>query len=367
MKRKIAIVIGSGGLIGSAVSEHFIRQGWNVKGIDNDARGKYFGSSASVASVIDHLERTYPGRYSHRKEPWVSVCRTTDEVGAVVYCAGQPSHERSVGHPLESWDENAASPVRILETVKDLSFKIPFVFMSTNKVYGEHPNLIPVEETESRLDVTDTMNPFYKGIGETMSVDQTMHTPFGAAKLAADLMVQEYARTYGMPATVLRLGCVTGARHRGVESHGFLSWLFDRLAGAHAYRVFGFGGKQVRDNLHADDVASAVWEVVKSGGSSPGEVYNLGGSRANSTSILEVWRWISRKACSDFKDPFHFPTLTFEATPRKGDHRWYITDTSKFQSHYPSWKPRVPLNDIFEELLAKYRRPHAHSKRGVDS
>jgi CDP-paratose 2-epimerase len=339
------LISGSAGLIGSELVEFFDRRGNAVVGFDNDMRGDFFGPAGSVQANLDRLTREAP-RYVHydtdvRSNSGVDRIFTDEgPFDLIVHCAAQPSHDLSATRPRDDFDVNVVGTVNLLEATRTRTPNAVFVLMSTNKVYGDAPNELPLAELETRWDFASPDNR--AGINESMRIDQSRHSIFGAGKVAADVITQEYGRTFGMRTHCLRAGCLTGARQRGVELHGFLSYLVKtQLAGA-VYRINGFRGKQVRDNIHSEDIALAIEAIASNPGS--GEVYNIGGGRDNSCSILEAHARVHEMT--------GVTALTeYNESPRDGDHCCYITDLSKFRAAYPQWEITRSLDDILGELV----------------
>jgi CDP-paratose 2-epimerase len=351
------LVTGSSGLVGSAVVEFFCTLGWEVHGVDNHMRAGFFGTSADTRWNTARLQSQFP-RFAHheldvRDRPGTDACIAALRPKLIVHAAAQPSHDLAASRPFDDFDVNAGGTLNLLEAARRHVPRVVFVHMSTNKVYGDGPNRIALEELDRRWECND--NDFGHGIAESFSVDQSMHSVFGASKLAADVMVQEYGRYFDMKTYSLRAGCVTGANHSGVELHGFLSYPIRCHLLDTTYRVYGYGGKQVRDNIHAYDVASfilAFWENPR-----PAEVYNLGGGRANSCSILEAF--------DKLLDITGHPTkYEYIETPGRGDHIWYISDLSKAKEHY-SWSITRDLDSIFEELLGSWRERNPGAMRAI--
>ena len=318
------IVTGSLGLIGQSCCLRFLKQGHQVLGIDNDMRKEFFGAEASVKDQL-HLFHSY-SNYTHH---WSDIRHVGPELieGAdlVVHCAAQPSHDWSYKNPKLDFDVNAVGTLNLLELVRCHAPNATFVFLSTNKVYGDRPNYFNLVEDEFRYIQKDGL-----GVNESMSVDSCVHSIFGVSKLSADLLVQEYGRNLGIKSAIFRCGCLTGKNHKGAELHGFLSYLTKCIKEGKHYTVYGYKGKQVRDNIHADDIASCVEEVFKSN-ICFGEVFNLGGSFENNISMLE--------AISYFEKVFEKKlSYTIVDNNRTGDHKWYITDMSKFRSYFPGWR-----------------------------
>ena len=341
---KKLLVTGSSGLIGSAVVEYFAARGWQVHGIDADLRADFFGPEGSTRFNQRRLEETLEGRFQHheldiRDRPGVLRLVEALRPDALVHTAAQPSHDRAAAIPFKDFDTNAVGTLNLLEAVRRVAREIPFVHLSTNKVYGDAPNRLALVEGEKRYDFAD---PAYRyGIAEDFPIDQSKHSLFGASKVAADVMVQEYGRYFGMPTCCLRGGCLTGPGHAGVELHGFLSYLLKCNLTGKKYTVFGYEGRQVRDNIHAMDVARFIERFIAA--PREGEVYNLGGGKANSLSILEAFE---RAEAVSGREMIY----GYDETNRSGDHICYYSDLSKMKRHYPGWGITRSLDDIFEEI-----------------
>jgi CDP-paratose 2-epimerase len=339
---KVILVTGSSGLIGSEVVRHFSARGWKTNGVDNNQRAEFFGPAGDTTWNRAQLERDCPEFTHHqidiRNRDGVQRIVAEIKPDLLVHTAAQPSHDLAASRPFEDFDVNAVGTMNLLEAVRRGSPDAVFVHMSTNKVYGDRPNTIPLVEREMRWDYAD---PAYaNGISEAMSIDQSMHSLFGASKVASDVMVQEYGRYFGLRCCCLRGGCLTGPSHSGVELHGFLSYLVKCNLEGRLYRIFGYKGKQVRDNIHSADVAAFIERFADEPRS--GEVYNIGGGRANSCSLVEAFAAVSeltgRAMQTEYVD-----------RNRAGDHICYISDLSKMQSHYPGWTITKSLADIFTE------------------
>jgi len=342
------LVTGSAGLIGSAVAAHFGRRGVSVHGIDNNQRAAFFGALGDTLWNRRRLVEELPSYRHHDadvrdRERILSLVRDL-RPDAIVHAAAQPSHDRAAEIPFDDFDTNAAGTLNLLEAARRSCPEAPFVHLSTNKVYGDRPNGLPLRELETRWEFADPR--FAAGIPEDFPVDQSLHSLFGASKLAADALVQEYGRYFGMPTCCLRAGCLTGPNHAGVELHGFLSYLVRCNLERREYVVHGYKGKQVRDNLHADDVARFVEAFIEA--PRPGEVYNLGGGKENSCSILEAFDlvegWSGRRQVQRYVDRH-----------RAGDHLCYYSDLSKARSHFPRWEITRPLTSTIQELVASWR------------
>ena len=345
MSNPSILVTGSCGLIGSEVSLLFAKNGFRVTGIDSNHRAVFFGPEGDTSAMRDHLCREIPG-YRHealdiRDREGVFALVKEVKPDLIVHAAAQPSHDRAAAIAVLDFEVNALGTLHMLEAARNYCPESPFIHMSTNKVYGDRPNSIPLKELENRWEFND---PKYEnGISEDLSIDQTKHSLFGASKLAADVMVQEYGRYFNMPTCCLRGGCLTGPNHCGVELHGFLSYLIKCNVEGREYKVFGYKGKQVRDNIHSEDVARFMFEFYKS--PRVAEVYNLGGGKGNSCSILEAFAKVEQIT----ERPM---TWKYLDENRNGDHICYYSDLRKMQSHYPGWSVTKKLPDIFEAIVA---------------
>jgi CDP-paratose 2-epimerase len=348
MTARLALVTGSSGLIGSEVCLSFQREGYAVHGLDNNQRAVFFGPQGDTRWNQQRLQREVPGFVHHemdvrdRAAVLDLVRRLSPAV--VVHAAAQPSHDRAAAIPFDDFDTNAVGTLNLLEAARRACPESPFIYMSTNKVYGDRPNAIPLRELETRWDYADPA--FAEGIPETLSTDQSTHSLFGASKLAADAMVQEYGRYFGMPTCCLRAGCLTGPHHSGVELHGFLSYLVKCNLEGREYRVLGYGGKQVRDNIHSLDVARFMHAFVRR--PRRGEVYNLGGGKANACSIREAFALVEEASGRPQK-------WTYVAENRVGDHICYYSDLRKIRAHYPEWDVTIPLRAIVREVVDAWR------------
>ncbi len=341
---------------------HFAGRGHRIVGIDNDLRRQFFGDAASTAGNLARLRERLGSNYTHVEadvrdfEALEDVFRTHGPgLRAVIHTAAQPSHDWAAAQPHVDFAVNATGTLNLLELARRHCPETPFVFTSTNKVYGDSPNQLPLVEQDTRLDLA-AAHPFYRGIDETMSVDRSMHSLFGVSKTAADLMTQEYGRYFGMPTVCFRCGCITGEHHAGAEQHGFLAYLMKCAATGQPYTVYGYGGKQVRDNIHGGDLVAmfdAFIELPRCG-----EVYNAGGARPNSCSLVEAIELCQAITGAPMR-------IERSDRARAGDHKWWITDIGRFQSHYPSWTSRWPLADVlramFSENRARWQRAAAGS------
>jgi CDP-paratose 2-epimerase len=343
MGAKTAIVTGSSGLIGSAMVEYLDTRGWHVHGIDNNMRRDFFGEAGDTTPNLQRLLATTRHFAAHDRDirDRDEMLRIVDELRPelVVHCAAQPSHDLAASRPFDDFEVNAGGTLNLLEACRRAAPESPFAFMSTNKVYGDGPNELPLVELETRYDYEREDDR--AGIAEDFRVDSTMHSLFGASKLAADTMVQEYGRYFGMPTVCFRGGCLTGVHHAGAELHGFLAYLAHAVRDGIPYRIYGYKGKQVRDNIHADDVCSAIAAFAES--PRVAAVYNLGGGRENSVSMLE--------AIGRFEELFGRKLdVQYVDEPRRGDHICYISDLRRFRSHYPGWELTKSLDDIVDDF-----------------
>jgi CDP-paratose 2-epimerase len=349
MSSKTILVTGSSGLIGSEVCAHFARElGYQVHGLDNNQRAVFFGPQGDTRWNQRRLQESFPGFVHHELDirDRAGVLALVREVkpAAIVHTAAQPSHDRAAAIPFDDFDTNAGGTLNLLEAARQACPEAPFVHMSTNKVYGDAPNTIKMVEQETRWDYADPA--FVHGIPETFTIDQSKHSLFGASKVAADVMVQEYGRYFNLPTCCLRGGCLTGPNHSGVELHGFLSYLVKCNLEGREYRVFGYKGKQVRDNIHALDVARFMAAFVAQ--PRAGEVYNLGGGKANSCSILEAFALVE-------KFSGQAQVHTYVEQNRIGDHICYYSDLRKMRAHYPHWDISVSLEETIRQIVAAWR------------
>jgi CDP-paratose 2-epimerase len=346
------LVTGSSGLIGSEVSQHFDALGWDVHGVDNNMRADFFGPPGDTRWNQRRLQNTCK-RFTHHEldiRDRSGVLRLVDELrpDAIVHAAAQPSHDLAASRPFDDFDVNAVGTLNLLEGVRRSVPESPFVYMSTNKVYGDAPNELELDELETRWEYARPED--YAGIREDFRIDHSKHSIFGASKVAADVMVQEYGRYFGMRTCCLRGGCLTGPSHSGVELHGFLSYLVKvNVSGGH-YKVFGYKGKQVRDNIHSHDVACFIERFIAAPRCA--EVYNMGGGRDNSCSIIEAFQRV--EAITGKKTSYEYVDKN-----REGDHICYISNLEKLKRHYPGWTLTRSLQNIFEETVAAWRKRQA--------
>jgi CDP-paratose 2-epimerase len=345
---KSVLVTGSSGLIGSEVCRHFAHAGFVVHGVDNNQRAVFFGPAGDTRWNQRRLQETLRGFEHHecdvraRREVLDLIDRLRPS--AVVHAAAQPSHDRAASIPFEDFDTNAVGTMNLLEAVRRFCPESPFVHMSTNKVYGDAPNRIALVELDTRWDYDDPV--YANGIPETFSIDQSTHSLFGASKVAADVMVQEYGRYFGIPTCCLRGGCLTGPNHAGVELHGFLSYLVKCNLEGVEYRIFGYKGKQVRDNIHSQDVARFIHAFVEAPRCA--QVYNLGGGKGNACSILEAFALVEKH--TGIRQRY-----SYSEAARVGDHICYYSDLRRMKAHYPSWDISMTLDDTIAEIVASWR------------
>ena len=339
------LITGSAGLIGSEAAEYYCTRDHEVHGIDNNMRASFFGPDGSTEQTRQRLVATYKN-YQHydvdiRDREALEPLFRKVSFDCVIHTAAQPSHDWAARDPLTDFGVNALATLLLLELTRQRSPKAVFIFTSTNKVYGDTPNRLPLVEHATRWELPED-HLFFDGIDETMSIDQSLHSVFGASKVAADVMVQEYGRYFGLKTGVFRGGCLTGPRHAGAKLHGFLNYLVRCIARGEPYTVFGYKGKQVRDNIHSHDVITAFDAFITN--PRAGEVYNIGGSRFSNTSVLEAVthteRLLKKKA-----------VIKITPDARIGDHQWYISNMGKFKSHYPAWRQEYNIERIVEELV----------------
>lgn len=340
---KAALVTGSSGLIGSEMALTLDSLGWRVQGVDNNMRRDFFGPDGDTSGTLERLLGT-TSKFEHhgldvRDRAGVARLVREKQPALVVHCAAQPSHDLAARRPFDDFDTNAVGTLNLLEAAREHCPESPFVFLSTNKVYGDAPNELELVELETRWDYADPARR--EGIDESCRIDATLHSLFGASKAAADLLVQEYGRYFGMPTVCFRGGCLTGSSHASAELHGFLAYLARCVREGRTYRIYGYKGKQVRDNIHASDVCAAVLAFAES--PRAGAVYNIGGGRANSVSILEAIAGFEERMGTKLD-------VDYVDEPRRGDHICYISDLRRLRADYPEWDVRVSLDEIFADL-----------------
>ena len=337
------LVTGSSGLIGSEAVTFFDERGWEVHGIDNNMRREFFGPDGDTTWNLERLRRS-TRRFNHHdldvrdRGAMLDLFRT-QRPDLIIHCASQPSHDLAKDRPFEDFEINAGGTLNLLEAARRSAPESPFILLSTNKVYGDVPNERPLMELPTRWEYADSSH--YEGIDENCRVDATLHSLFGASKLAADIMVQEYGRYFNLPTVCFRGGCLTGSNHSGAELHGFLAYLARAVKEGRTYRIYGYKGKQVRDNIHAHDVCSAFLAFYER--PRRAAIYNLGGGRANSVSVLE--------AIARFEDLVGKPLkIEYTEENRLGDHICYISNLCRLKADYPDWEITRTLEDIFREL-----------------
>jgi CDP-paratose 2-epimerase len=342
----VAVVSGSGGLIGSESVRHLVETGWEVIGLENDLRAEFFGPEASTAAVSAELVERYPEfRWQEidiRDEEAVDRAFSGEagRIELVIHAAAQPSHDWAARDPQTDFAVNANGTLNLLDATRRFAPEASFIFCSTNKVYGDTPNRLPLEERETRLELPDG-HGYYDGIDTTMSIDRSTHSLFGVSKAAADLLVQEYGRYFAMPTVCFRGGCLTGPRHAGAMLHGFLAYLMKCTVTGTPYTVFGYGGRQVRDNIHSADLV-ACFDAFHRAPRSAG-VYNIGGGRESNCSMLEAIDLCERIAGRELD-------WQLSDENRIGDHRWWISDLGEFRRDYPDWELRYGIEEILREI-----------------
>jgi CDP-paratose 2-epimerase len=349
------LVTGSSGLIGSEAVAWFDRLGWEVVGVDNNMRMVFFGPEGDTRWNLSRLQ-AHTRAFSHldvdiRHRARILQLFKERRFSLVIHCAAQPSHDLAARMPFEDWDVNASGTVNLLEAARRYCPESPFILMSTNKVYGDAPNELPLRELETRYEYARPED--FDGISEAIRIDRCLHSLFGASKLAADIIAQEYGRYFQMPVGVFRGGCLTGSHHSGVALHGFLSYLVKAVVQGKPYTIFGYKGKQVRDNIHSYDVLQAFFEFYQH--PRAGEVYNLGGGRANSVSVIEAIQKIERLTGRTLQ-------IDYVEQPRRGDHICYISNLGKLRSHFPQWSLTRSLDDILAEM-AEFEERQLHSRK----
>jgi CDP-paratose 2-epimerase len=342
MPKKV-LITGSAGLIGSESVKFFCDKGFEVTGIDNDMRAQFFGKEASTKWNADLLSKIYPN-YKHvamdiRDEKGMAGLFEKEHYDLIIHCAAQPSHDWAAKDPTTDFTVNANGTLNLLENYRKHSPDAVFIFTSTNKVYGDTPNTLPLVELETRYELPEG-HRYYNGIDETMSIDNSKHSLFGVSKAAADLLVQEYGKYFGLKTATFRGGCLTGPAHSGTELHGFIAYLAKCIITGRKYTIFGYKGKQVRDNIHSYDLVNAFYHAYLH--PRKGEVYNMGGSRHSNVSMLEAIKKIEELTGKK-------ANIEYTENNRIGDHIWYISDVSKFRSHYPDWEFSYDMDRILEE------------------
>jgi len=357
---KVALITGSAGLIGSQACDFFSKKGYKIIGIDNDMRSYFFGESSSTKDSLNSLKSKINDYkhydidirdYSKLEEIFKEY---SSDIEIVIHTAAQPSHDWAAKEPLTDFSVNATGTMNMLEVTRLNCPKATFIFTSTNKVYGDTPNYLDLVETDTRWELNkETFKLNYclgsdASINENMSIDNTKHSVFGASKVAGDIMCQEYGKYFGMNVGIFRGGCLTGPNHAGAELHGFLSYLVKCIVHNKPYTIFGYKGKQVRDNIHSWDLVNMFWEFHRN--PKKGEVYNAGGGRSNSTSILEAIDTINEVAGTNWSN------YTISEKNRIGDHIWYISDLTKFKRDYPNWNITISLQETIRQMVEFERR-----------
>jgi CDP-paratose 2-epimerase len=343
----IALITGSSGLVGSEATNFFHDKGFDIVGIDNNLRKFFFGKNGSTSWVKSKLVKRNKN-YKHfnidirNKDQLEKIFKKYKKnISVIIHCAAQPSHDYGKNFPRIDFDVNASGTLNLLELTKLYCYDSPFIFMSTNKVYGDNPNKLKINEKKYRWELNKN-NPFYKGINENFSIDNCIHSFFGASKTYADLIVQEYGKNIGLKTVCFRGGCITGPNHSGAKLHGFLSYLVKLSVSQKKYSLIGYKGKQVRDNMHSWDLINCFWEYFNK--PQKGEVYNIGGGRYSNCSIIEALNIVESLTNIKIKKQII-------KKPRVGDHIWYISDITKFKKHYPKWKQKYNTEKIIEQLI----------------
>lgn len=343
---------GAGGLIGSEACRALVAQGHQVIGVDNNMREYFFGADGSTAWNIEQLSADLAGDFINvsvdirdRAAIEQLVRENATDLGAIVHAAAQPSHDWAAREPHTDFEINAVGTLNVLEAVRQFAPETPFVFCSTNKVYGDRPNSLPLIELDTRYELPAD-HQYFGGIAEDMSIDHSLHSVFGASKVAADIMVQEYGRYFGIPTVCFRGGTLTGPQHSASELHGFIAYLVRACLGERQYNIFGYQGKQVRDAIHSSDFVSAVLAVIDA--PRVGEVYNMGGGRFSHASMIEAIALVEQRCEKTLN-------TTYVDANRIGDHIWWVGDNSKFESHYPNWHLTYDLPAIIDETVSANR------------
>ena len=346
----VVLITGSCGLVGSESVKFFASKGFDVVGVDNNSRLKFFGKDGDTRWVKKNLTKLHKN-YTHRNidvRNYLALEKIykkyKNSIKLVIHSAAQPSHDWAKKEPFVDFNINALSTLNLLNLTIKYSNNAPFIFLSTNKVYGDNPNLLPLRELHSRWEIPKK-HKFFKGIDESMSIDNCVHSFFGASKSYADLIVQEYGKNEGLKTVCFRAGCITGPNHSGARLHGFLSYLVKSTTKHKTYSIYGYKGKQVRDNIHSSDLVDCFWNYFKN--PRVGEVYNMGGGRKSNCSIIEALNYVESLAHVKVKRVYY-------KTNRVGDHIWYISDTKKFRKHYPGWKQRYGTKQIIEQLINSF-------------
>lgn len=342
------LITGSGGLIGSEAVKFYAKKGFTVIGIDNDMRAYYFGEDASTKKNNEKIKNEFKDNYKHYsidirdKEKIEELFRKEAPFDIIIHTAAQPSHDWAAKEPFTDFEVNANGTLNMLENFRKYSSNGVFIFTSTNKVYGDMPNNLPLIEKETRYEIDPNHKFSKEGINESMSIDNSKHSLFGASKAAADLLVQEYGKYFNLNTGIFRGGCLTGPCHSGTKLHGFLSYLVKCIVHEKPYTIIGYKGKQVRDNIHSYDLINAFDNFAKN--PKKGEVYNMGGSRHSNISMLEAIEMIEKLSGKK-------AIINYEEKPREGDHIWYVSDVAKFKKDFPEWDYKYSINDIIKEIV----------------
>ncbi len=343
----VILITGSCGLVGSEATDFFAQKGFDVVGIDNNQRKKFFGVDGDTSWVKRNLKKKYTNYFHYNcdirnKNNLEKVFKKFKKnIFSIIHCAAQPSHDWAYNDPRLDFEINSLSTLNLLELTKKYCPRSNFIFMSTNKVYGDSPNSFKLKEYKNRYDL-ERKHKYYRGIDESLSLDKSIHSLFGVSKAYADLLVQEYGKNFGLNTVCFRAGCITGPAHSSAKLHGFLSFLVKKIIHHKTYNIIGYSGKQVRDNIHSRDLINCFWEYLKKPTS--GEVYNIGGGRYSNCSILEAINLIESTTKLNIK-------ITKKKTPRVGDHKWYISNCNKFKIDFPKWRQFYDTKKIIEELI----------------
>jgi len=347
----VVLITGSCGLVGSESVKFFSTKGFDVIGIDNNSRLKFFGKDGDTTWVKNNLIKFYKN-YTHKNidirnyDALEKVFKKYKKsIKLIIHSAAQPSHDWAKNNPFVDFNINALGTLNLLNLTKKYSYNAPFIFLSTNKVYGDNPNLLPLHELNYRWEISKK-HKYFKGINESMSLDNCVHSFFGASKCYADFIVQEYGKNDGLHTACFRAGCITGPNHSGARLHGFLSYLVKSSLNKKKYTIYGYKGKQVRDNIHSNDLVNCFWNYFKK--PRVGEVYNIGGSRKSNCSVIEALNYVELLANIKVKK-------IYQKTNRIGDHIWYVSDIRKFKKHYPNWKQKYDTKKIIEELIYSFQ------------
>jgi len=347
----VVLITGSCGLVGSESVKFFTSKGFDVVGIDNNSRSKFFGKDGDINWIKNNLIKSYKN-YKHtnadiRNHSSLEKIfkKYKNSIKLIIHSAAQPSHDWAKTEPFIDFNINALGTLNLLNLTKKYSRNAPFIFISTNKVYGDTPNLLPLRELSSRWEISKN-HKYFNGINESMSIDNSIHSFFGVSKCYADLIVQEYGKNDRLKTVCFRAGCITGPNHSGAKLHGFLSYLVKTSLNKKTYSIFGYKGKQVRDNIHSYDLIKCFWNYFKN--PNVGEIYNIGGGRKSNCSIIEALDYVETLTNIKVK-------RIYKKNNRVGDHIWYISDTKKFSKHYPNWKQKYNTQKIIKELVYNFK------------